>query len=342
MRGYAHTDNPPIRKKWASTSQCLVALFSLIFLTGALPQQEYPQSQSDQTDPYTIGVCVEMVVLSATVSDHSGVLVSGLAKEDFQVYEDGIPQQIERFSHEDIPVTAGLVIDNSGTMGPKRSEVIASSLAFVRSSNPEDQMFVVVFNEKVSFGLPDNMPFTDNVRQLESALSAISADGKTALYDALAAALDHLKKGNRDKKVLVVISDGGDNASKLKLDGALARAKQSDAIIYTIGIFDEDNPERSLRVLSEIAKATGGEAFLPDSAKDVVSICKRIANDIRNQYSITYQSTNKKQDGSFRAIKVTAGAQNSKRLFVRTRAGYYAPLASQPLPKSEQLHEDPN
>jgi Ca-activated chloride channel homolog len=324
MREYAHTDKSLLRRKRASTSLWLVALFPLIFLTGLLPHQEYPP----QPDSYTIGICVEMVVLSATVRDHNGVLVSGLDKEDFQVYEDGIPQQIECFSHEDIPVTAGLVIDNSGTMGPKRSEVITASLAFARSSNPEDQMFVVNFNEKVSFGLPDNMPFTDRVRQLEIALVAISADGRTALYDAVGAALDHLKKGNRDKKVLVLISDGGDNASKLKLDRVLAMAKQSDAIIYTIGIFDEDNPERNLRVLSELAKATGGEAFLPGSAKEVIPICKRIANDIRTQYSITYQSTNKKQDGSFRAIKVMAGALHGRRLAVRTRAGYYAPLKS--------------
>jgi VWFA-related protein len=186
------------------------------------------------------------------------------------------------------------------------------------------------------------MPFTDNVAQLEIALSGITADGMTALYDAVAAAFDHLKKGNRDKKVLIVISDGDDNASKHNLDRILAMTGQSNAIIYTIGIFDENNPDRNPRVLKQLAKATGGEAFLPGSAKDVVPICKRIAYDIRNQYSITYQSTNKKQDGSFRVIQVTAGARDRRRLFVRTRAGYYAPLKSQPLPASEQPHEDPN
>jgi Ca-activated chloride channel homolog len=342
MKEYAHTDKSRIKNRRACTNQCLVALFSLIVLPVMLLQQEYPLSQNRQDDPYTISICVEMVVLNATVRDRKGVLVSGLAQEDFQVFEDGIPQQIECFSHEDIPVTVGLVIDNSTTMGPKRSEVIVSALAFARSSNPEDQMFVVIFNENVSFSLPDNMPFTDKMAQLEIALSGIAPDGMTALYDALAAALDHLKKGSRDKKVLIVIGDGEDNASKLNLDRVLAMARQSDAIIYTIGIFDENNPDRNLRALKELAQATGGEAFQPASAKDVVPICKRIANDIRNQYSITYQSTNKKQDGSFRAIKVTAGAQNSRRLFVQTRAGYYAPLKSQALQKTEQPHEDPN
>jgi Ca-activated chloride channel homolog len=336
MREYAHTNKYRSNRNCAFRNPCLAAFFFLIILPGTFSQTEYAPD-----DPFTINICVETVVLNATVSDRKGAPVSGLAIKDFQVYEDEKPQQIECFSHEDIPVTAGLVIDDSGTMGPKRSEVIASALAFARSSNPEDQMFVVKFNENVSFGLPDNMPFTGKVAQLEIALSGIATDGMTALYDAVAAALNHLKKGDRDKKVLIVISDGGDNASKLKLDSVLDMARKSDAIIYTIGIFDEDDPDRNPRALKELAKATGGEAFLPDSAKEVVPICKQIAHDIRSQYSITYHPTNDKQDGSFRAIKVTAGAQDGKRLIVRTRAGYYAPLKSQPLPKNEQSHEDP-
>ena len=324
-----------------SISWRVVAFFPLVFLSGVFPHQ-LSQSRSRQGAPYTVSVRVDTVVLHATVSDHKGIPVSELVKKDFQVYEDGIPQQIECFSHEDIPVTVGILIDNSGTMRPKRPEVIASALAFARSSNPADQMFVVHFNENVSFGLPDNMLFTDKVPQLEIALSRIAANGMTALYDALAAGLDHLKKGNRNKKVLIVISDGGDNASKLNLDRVLTMAGQSDAIIYTIGIFDENNPERNLGALKQLAKATGGESFLPRSARAVIPICKRIAYDIRNQYSITYQSTNKKQDGNYRTIQVRVGARDGRRLFIRTRAGYFAPLNSQPLPASEQHHEDPN
>jgi Ca-activated chloride channel family protein len=164
----------------------------------------------------------------------------------------------------------------------------------------------------------------------------------TALYDAVAAALDHLKMGDRSTKVLIVISDGGDNASKHKLDEILAIAEKSDAIIYTIGIFDENDPDKNPRALKQLAKATGGEAFFPGSTKDVVPICERIAYDIRNQYSISYLPTNGKQDGSFRVIQVTAGARDRGRLFVHTRAGYYAPLKSQSLPASEQPHEDSN
>ena len=165
---------------------------------------------------------VNEVVLHATAQDRKGFLLAGLATEDFQVYEDGVLQPIKYFSHEDIPVTVGLVVDNSGSMKPKRADVIAAAVVFARSSNPEDQMFVVNFNEKVSFGLPDKMPFTDQAVELQVALSGIVADGETALYDAIAVALEHLKKGNRDKKVLIVISDGGDNASQHKLGPVMA------------------------------------------------------------------------------------------------------------------------
>jgi VWFA-related protein len=260
------------------------------------------------------------------------MLVSGLHKEDFQVYEDGVLQQTEHFSHEDIPVTVGLVIDNSGSMQPKRPEVIVAALAFARSSNPQDQMFVVNFNEHVSFGLPANTPFTDQAAQLEGALSRIATAGETALYDAVAAALEHLKKGNRDKKVLIVVSDGGDNASKHNLGQIMAMAGQSAAIIYTIGLFDEDDPDRNPHVLKELAKDTGGEAFLPESLKDVVPLCERIARDVRNQYTFCYVPLNRKQDGAYRVIQVKAMAPDRGRLFVRTRAGYYAPSKHQPLP----------
>jgi hypothetical protein len=164
MREYVHIDKFCITRKGASTTQRLVALASLIVLPSILPHQENAPPQSRQAAPYTIRVNVGMVVLNATVRNRRGVLVSDLVKEDFQVYEDGIPQQIECFRHEDIPVTVGLVIDNSGTMGPKRPEVVPSALAFARSSNPEDQMFVVYFNENVSFGLPGDMPFTETSR----------------------------------------------------------------------------------------------------------------------------------------------------------------------------------
>jgi Ca-activated chloride channel homolog len=313
---------------------CAPAFCSLVFLVlSVLPSFSRAQAsaplQNRPDDPYTLRVNVDMVVLRATAQDRKNVLVSGLEKADLQVYEDGVLQTIKQFSHEDIPVTVGLVIDNSGSMMPKRAEVIAAALAFARSSNPQDQMFVVNFNEKVSFGLPGNIPFTDKVPQLEVALSRIAPAGETALYDAIAVALEHLKKGNRDKRVLIVISDGGDNASKHKLAEIMALVAQSDAIVYTIGIFDEHDPDRDPRVLKRLAKDTGGEAFVPESLKDVVPICERIAHDIRNQYTIAYVSTNRNRDGRYRNIQVRASESGRGRLQVRTRTGYFAPSAVQ-------------
>jgi len=324
-------------QEFPSTLRRRLSLLILIAMTSLAWAQESSPSQSLPAEPYTIKVNVDMVVLRLTAQDGKNALVSGLSKEDFQVYEDGVLQPIKNFSHEDIPVTVGLVVDNSGSMMPKRRDVIAAALVFARSSNPQDQMFLVNFNEKVSFGLPDNMPFTDQIGQLEVALSRVRANGETALYDAVAVALDHLKKGNRDKKVLIVISDGGDNASKHKLAEIITRVGQPDVIIYTIGIFDDQDPDRNPRVLKQLAQDTGGEAFLPASSKDVASICERIAHDIRSQYTIAYVPTNRKRDGSYRVMQVKAIAPGRRRLVVRTRTGYFAPSA---LPSSAAKNTD--
>ncbi|MFZ0772135.1 MAG: VWA domain-containing protein [Candidatus Sulfotelmatobacter sp.] len=322
-------------EEFASTLRWLASLLALIAVTSSARAQASSTSESRSDNPYTIKVNVDMVVLRATVQDRKSTLISGLSEDDFQVYEDGVLQPIKHFSHEDVPVTVGLVIDNSGSMMPKRADVISAALAFARSSNPQDQMFVVNFNEKVSFGLADNMPFTDQVGQLEVALSGIRANGETALYDAVAAALEQLKKGNRDKKVLIVISDGGDNASKHRLTEVMTLAGQLDVIIYTIGIFDEQDTDRNPGVLKRLAKDTGGEAFLPESLKEVAPICERIARDIRNQYTIAYVPTNRNRDGSYRIIQVKATAPGRGRLLARTRTGYFAPSASQPSPAAK-------
>jgi|SRR5580658_7313038 Ca-activated chloride channel family protein len=317
---------PPQQSEMKLRATCWSVLAVIVALSS-FPLAQEPSSSQGSSDKYTIRVSADLVVLRATVQDHKNTPVSGLDKNDFQVYEDGVLQSIRHFSHEDVPVTVGLVIDNSGSMRPKRADVIAASLAFARSSNPQDQMFVVNFNEKVSFGLPENMAFTDKVAQLEVALSRIAPDGETALYDALGAAIGHLKKGSRDKKILIVISDGGDNASKRKLNEITALTRQPDVIIYTIGVFDDQDADRNPVVLKRLAKETGGEAFFPESLKDVEPICERIAHDIRNQYTIGYVPTNKNRDGSYRVIQVKASAPGHGRLLVRTRTGYFAPSA---------------
>jgi Ca-activated chloride channel family protein len=329
------------RKQLVSTNGWLIALFLLMALPSAARRLERQLSEDRPRDQDTIQVNVDLVVLHGTVRSHNGPFVSGLGKENFQVYEDGVPQQISSFSSEDIPVTVGLVVDNSGSMRPKIGEVFAAAMAFARSSNPADQMFVVQFNENVSFGLPADTPFTDKEPQLRMALSRIKATGMTALYDAVAAALAHVEEGNRDKKVLIVISDGADNASKHKLTQLMAMAKQSDTIIYTMGLFEDDDPDRNPGVLKQLARATGGEAFFPESLKEVVPICQQIAHEIRNQYTIAYVPTNRKQDGAYRVIQVKASAPGRGRLSVRTRAGYYAHWKPQPLPAVSNLHEIP-
>jgi len=310
----------------ASTFRRLVAVIAATLMTCTFGAQNSQPLHSSPGGEYTLELNADIVILSATVLDHSNALVSGLGKDDFQVYEDGMLQRIRYFSHEDIPVTAGILVDNSGSMAPKRADVIAAALAFARSSNPQDQMFVVNFNDRVSFGLPADVPFTDRKDQLQLALSEIRSIGQTSLYDGIVAALDHLKQGNRDKKVLILISDGGDNASKHSLAQVIDMAKQSAAIIYAIGIFDEQDGDQNPVVLSRFAKQTGGEAFFPESSKDIASICEGIARDIRNQYTLTYVPTIASQDGRYRAIEVKASAPGRGRLSVRTRAGYSVPL----------------
>lgn len=271
-----------------------------------------------------ISADVDLVILHATVQDRKGRLVSGLRKENFQVSEDGVPQEIRVFQQEDVPVAVGLIVDNSGSMARKRKDVAAAALAFVRSSNPQDEMFIVNFNERVSLGLPDSKLFSASPAELTKAFNGVPANGRTALYDAIEAGLAHLKKATLDKKVLIVISDGGDNASHYRLNQVLESAGRSDAIIYTIGLFDEYDEDRNPGLLRKISRATGGETFLPNETRQVVPICERIAEDIRTQYTLGYVPSNQTLDKSYRTIKVTAAGRHGEKLLVRTRAGYIA------------------
>ncbi len=304
----------------------LSSLVTLISLSVASSSQKLPTAKNE-SDEYTLRVNTNLVILNATVLNHDKALVSGLAKENFQVYENQVLQSIKHFSHEDIPVSVGLLIDNSGSMASKRDDVIAAALNFAASSNPLDQIFVVNFNEHISYGLPEGILFTDQREQLQQALSAIHTIGETALYDAIASALNHLKQSKSDKKVLIVISDGGDNASKHSLTQVLEMAKISNAIIYTIGIFDEQDGDQNPGVLKRFAKETGGEAFFPDSSKEIASICEGIARDIRNQYTLSYVPIIPISGEGYRTVEVKVRAPNYGRLSVRTRAGYSVPRA---------------
>jgi len=278
--------------------------------------------QSAEPGAFQISVDVALVVLEATVRDHDGHAVPSLKREDFEVFEDGHAQPIRLFRHEDTPVTVGLVIDHSGSMREKLQEVTAGARAFVRSSNSSDQMFVVNFNEKVSLGLPPGEGFSDSVEHLAAAIEGRPAVGTTALYDAIIEGLARLREGARDKKVLIVISDGGDNASKAPLDRVLKMAEQSNAMIYTIGIFDPDDQDGKPGVLRRLAHETGGQAFFPLQLTETVEICERIAKDIRDQYTVGYSSTSEKRDGLYHKIRLTAHSKTGGKLSVRTRTGY--------------------
>jgi Ca-activated chloride channel homolog len=302
-----------------------IALPSIFLMMVALNAsgQIPPADNGQEPGSYRLSVDVNLVVLHATVRDRQGRFASDLREQDFAVYEDGVAQRIRLFQHEDVPVTVGLVVDHSGSMQPKLRDVTNAAESFVRFSNPEDQMFVVNFNETVSLGLPRTIRFSNDSVALGAAIWRAHALGETALYDATIRALERLQEGHWDKKVLLVISDGGDNASSHSLAQVTDFAGHSSAIIYTIGIFDEADGDQNPRVLRHLAETTGGEAFFPSQAGEVSGICERVAREIRNQYTIGYVPASSASAG-YRRVRVGVHASGRGKLFVRTRTGYIA------------------
>lgn len=281
------------------------------------------RAQTDTGIGDTISVDVNLVVLQVTVRNPKGGFVTDLKKDDFHIFEDGKPQSIELFKNQDVPVSVGLVVDNSTSMAPKRNDVIAAAKAFVQASNPADELFVVNFNEKPSLGLPPDVPFSNSIPELENALSA-PPGGRTALYDAIEMGLSHLKDASRDKKVLIVISDGGDNSSHRTLNQVLTDAERSDVLIYTIGLFDQDDPDKNPRVLHKLARETGGEFFEPADSAEAVPVCRRIAAEIRHQYTLGYAPSNSNLDNTYRKIRAVVSGPHGEKLAVRAREGYIA------------------
>jgi Ca-activated chloride channel homolog len=308
-------------------SRITLAVLFVFALAGNAEPQSTP-AESTVADSLRISVDVNLVVLQATVRDRRGHLVTDLGEKDFAVYEDGARQSLRLFRREDVPVTVGLIIDHSGSMAPKLPDVIEAARTFARSSNPEDQMFVVNFNEKVTLGLPGGIGFTNRADELEGAIAGTRSTGQTALYDAVIEGLERSRAGVPEKKVLIVISDGGDNASALALPEVLRRLAQSSAIVYTVGIFDEEDPDRNPCVLLQLAHSTGGEAYFPRQFDEVVAICENIARDIRNQYTIGYLSNSSAPPDAVRAIRVVAHTAGKGKLTVRTRSSYIAAAAA--------------
>lgn len=272
------------------------------------------------SEGYTIRTTSRLVLLDVSVKDPRGGFVSGLKQDNFKVEEDGKPYPISQFADADIPVTVGLVVDESGSMRPKRPEVITAALEFIQNSNPQDEMFVINFNERARRGLPDIEPFSDKISELRAALWKGDPEGRTALYDAIEMALRQIQMGRRDKKTLVVISDGGDNVSHHSLQDVMQDVLSSLTTIYAVGIFDEDDPERNPAVLEKLAHVSGGGVYFPKKLEQIVPICKQIAKDIRTRYTIGYIPP--VEGKAVRHIRVTASAPNYPKLIIRTRTRY--------------------
>jgi len=271
---------------------------------------------------FTFKKKVEEVVLHATVLDQKQHLVSGLRQDDFAVFEDGKPMAITSFHQEDIPVAIGIVIDNSGSMRDKRQKVNQAALNLVRASNPQDELFVVNFNDEYYL----DQDFTSNINQLKEGLEHIESRGGTALYDAVLASADHLAKGARlDRKVLLVVTDGEDNASRETLEKCVRSLQDLNGpTVYSIGILGDDREaHRAKRALTALAFQTGGVAFFPKDMNEVDNLSRQVAHDIRNQYTIGYKPADPNRPG-YRSVRVEAHAAGYKRLVVRTRSGYYA------------------
>ena len=275
---------------------------------------------------YTLLRTVDEVVLNATVLDDNHRLVNDLTKDDFKIWEDGTPQAIASFQHQDIPVSMGILVDNSGSMRDKRAAVNAAALDLVKASNPQDEAFVVNFSDEAFI----DQDFTADLTKLREGLAHIDSKGGTALYDAVVASADQLSKGaKRPKQVLLIITDGEDNASSLTLEQTIRRVQQLQGpVVYAIGLLFGDEgggreSRRAKRALQLLSDETGGLSFFPKSLADVDSIAAEVARDIRTQYTIGYHSTKPATQGGYRTIKVEARASGHGKLIVRTRSGYY-------------------
>lgn len=292
------------------------AAYSRVGMSPPSPQQANHQS--------VLSSNTEMVALPVNVTDAHGNFVSDLTIGNFSVFEDGKIQNIGFFEQQDTPVTMGLIVDHSGSMGPKLPAVAAAVRAFAHSSNPEDEMFVVDFADTVSVELMNGKPFTSDAEELSKAVTAVAAQGQTALYDAVAEGLIHLRLGRWNKKALIVVSDGGDNVSRYKFSQLLELARSAGAEIYAIGLLSESGQEENPGVLRRLCRDTGGIAFFPHEGESIEGVSTQIARDLRRQYMLGYVPPKKADGGSFRKIEVKVSAPGQGKLRVRARPGYSA------------------
>ncbi len=290
--------------------------------SGAMLAQAPPAKVAPEEPTFTFRTDTQLVDLHATVVDKQGHLVLGLPESAFKLYEDNVQQVITNFRREDVPVSLGLIIDNSASMRDKRAKVASAALALVAASNSEDEVFIMNFNEEASL----ERDYTNNIKDLEEALKTINSRGGTAMRDALRMGIEHLRHGGKkEKKILLVVSDGEDNSSVETLDHVIQSAEQNGVIIYGIGLLSDDEPreaERAKKALDALTFATGGQVWYPQELAEVDGIAREVAHEIRNQYILGYTPLNQSQDGKFRKIRVAVSAPEP--VTVRTRAGYYA------------------
>jgi Ca-activated chloride channel family protein len=288
-------------------------------LLGLLGVNLLSVPQEGEEVRFTLGVDVDLVVFNVTVTDGDGALVRGLTQDDFQVVEDDLVQEIGIFRAESAPATVGLIVDSSGSMREIHDDVAEASHAFAEASGPEDEFFLVMFNENAFVYRVDSTP-----AQLRAAVLRRPPEGLTAFYDALAVGLENLQGGSRDRKALLVLSDGGDNASQRALEDVLQLIRRSSATIYTVDIYDPYNRDRDPGVLREIAELTGGRAYFIESVDDLEQIWRDVARGIQAQYTLGYYAANTAHDGAFRSVRIQA-VRDGQEFNVRTRRGYLAP-----------------
>lgn len=300
--------------------QAKVMILGALLISGLALARVEARQPADDLVP--ISVHTNLVDLPVVVTDRSGHFVDHLSKNNFRVFENGRQREIVVFDQGDLPITVGLVVDHSGSMESKLSEVNAAAAAFAKSSNAQDQLFVVNFNDAVTFTLPPRLPFTSDVPTLQTAMGEAGARGNTALYDAIIDSLDHLKLSNQQRQALIVVTDGGDNASEHSFQQMLARAMKSKAQIYCIAIYDSGDRDARPTELKKLAKTTGGEAYFPRSIGEVSEISQAIADRLRKQYTLGIIPGDGTAANRWRSIRVLATSPGSHKWKVATRSGY--------------------
>jgi len=291
------------------------SVIHLIGITGVV------SSLLSADDEFTFHNDVRLVLLDVAVRSHGGQLVSGLSRGNFQVFEEGHPQAISVFDNQDAPVTMGLLVDESASMTPRRREVLAAADDLIEQSNRADELFVLNFNDTVQPGLPLNVRFSDDPSELHSALNRGYPEGRTALYDAIVDGLKTLERGTRGRRTLVLITDGGDTASRHKRMDAINMLERSNATVFTVGIFDEDAYEVDLSLLRQLAHISGGEAFFPKT-NEIMGVCQHIAKEIRTRYTLGYVPSDDPKLPESRHIRVKVSAPGQSDLTVLTRTTY--------------------